>query len=112
MKRKPGRKMKAIPRQIYEHNGSSVTFRYDSIDISGKIEDAAWAMAQEILTRAKSEPTTHWDYMFGTRRVMEATFREGCYNINLIKHDAIDPDTWATFKKDVEKICNKLIAFM
>jgi hypothetical protein len=104
--------MKAIPRQIYEHNGSSVTFRPYSITITGKIEDAAWAMAEEILTRAKEEPTTHWDYMWGSNRVMEATFREGCYSVNLIKEEAIDGETWATFKKDVEKICNKLTAFM
>jgi hypothetical protein len=103
--------MKALPRYSFDHNGSSVEIRRDSIKIVGKIEDAAFAMAEELLKRGKTEATTHWEYPW-SGPVMQAHLREGKYSIELLKIAAIDAENWKIFKSDVEKICNKLKAFM
>jgi hypothetical protein len=100
--------MKAIPRQIFEHNDSSVTIRSESISISGKLEDAAWALADECLRRGKDNNNTNWRYF----SVLEVTLREGVYDLTLLKDYALDASTWETLKRDVEKICNNLKAFM
>lgn len=99
---------------VFQHNKGSITISRDSmyVTIDGSIEDAAWAMAEEMLKRAKTEPTTHWTYPWGAKAIIGVTFREGIYQITLLEPDAMDHDKWETFKKDVEKICNKLTAFM
>lgn len=109
----PGRYRAQAP-LVFTHNKGSITISRDMayVSIEGSLEDAAWAMAEELLKRGKTEPTTHWTYPFGTKAVIAATFREGLYEITLLEPDLMDPAKWQEFKKDVEKICNKLTAFM
>lgn len=107
--------VKAMPHITFYHNGSSIEIRRNAITINGKVEDAAWAMAEELLKRGKTEATTHWEYPWQSSAmvpVIQANLREGMYTLELLKTSAIDSETWAIFKKDVEKICNKLTAFM
>ena len=97
-----------MPRIVFEHNDSSVVIRHNDISISGKMEDAAWAMADNCLKVGKTNNNTNWRYC----AILEVTLRENVYDLTLLDPKAMDAATWEIFKKDVEKICNNLTVFM
>lgn len=111
---------KAIPRHIFENEKGGIEIRRYSIQIFGDHEAAALAMAEELLkhkagltpTVIMGLPEDHdaWNYM----KVVEATRHNKTYTINLTDDGLglIDPEVWSTFKKSVEKITNKLTAFL
>jgi len=109
MRRKPTRgNVSAIPRTLFQHKSGYIEISNDTIIISGPVEDAAWAMANECLKMGKDNNNTNWRY-FST---LEVTLREGSYDLTLLKSTAMEATNWGAFKKNVEKICNKLTAFM
>lgn len=104
--------VKAIPGYIFENEKGGIEIRRYSIQIFGDHEAAALAMAEELLPRrdASSPSPASWDYM----KVIEVTRTGTIFSINLTDDGLglIDPEVWATFKKNVEKITNKLTAFL
>jgi hypothetical protein len=96
------------PGLTFEHNDGSVTVSSNDISVDGKMEDAAWALADECLRRGKNNNNTNWRYF----SVLEVTLREGMYDLTLLNDKALDAPTWELLKKNVERICNHLKAFM
>jgi len=107
--------VKAIPKLLFENDGGGIEIRRNSIKITGKPESAALAMANVILNRV-NPPSGYnsWDYM----GVIDIVYCHHCddnrYTINLTADGLklIDQETWTPFKKNVEKICNNLTAFL
>lgn len=105
----PRNGMKAIPRQIIEKDESGIEIRRYSIHIFGQHEAAAKAMAEEVLNH-KSGSNHSWNYM----GVIEGEECLGKFSIKLTEsgENLIDPNVWLSFKKNVEKMCNDLKAFL
>lgn len=104
--------VKAIPKYIFDNEEGGIEIRRYSIHIFGNPEAAAKAMAEELLKRrdASVPSACTWDYM----KVIEVTRTGTTFSVNLTDDGLglIDPEVWAPFKKNVEKITNKLVAFL
>lgn len=100
---------KALPRHVFENENGGIDIRRYSIEIFGQHEAAAKAMAEELL-KHKTGSNHSWNYM----GVIECEEYLGRFIIRLTEkgEGIIDPEVWATFKKNVEKICNDLKAFL
>ncbi len=115
MKRKPKKRVnvKAIPRLVITSKDGEIEIRPYSIIIRGTMECAALALAEDILKRIPRDASYNARELYMSAFVVNKDAgRENKYILNLLRPDAINPDTWEAFKKEVEKICNNLIAFM
>jgi hypothetical protein len=115
VKRKPKRRVnvKAIPKLVFTSEHGSIEVRTFAIYIHGAMEGAALALAEDIL---KKMPR---DAAYDARELYLSVFavskdagKDSKYELTLLKPAAINADSWVAFKKDVEKICNRLTAFM
>ncbi len=107
--------MKAIPRLVFENDDGAIEIRRNSIKITGSPEAAARALAEVVLNR-RNPPQGYnsWDYMGVIDIIYCNDCKDNRYTVNLTANglNAVDPDTWSRFKKNVEKICNSLTAFL
>jgi hypothetical protein len=107
--------VKAIPKLLFENDSGGIEVRRTSIKITGSAEGAARAMAEAILNR-KNPPTGYnsWDYMGVIDIIYCSDCKDNPYTVNLTGTGIplIDLEIWNKFKKDVEKICNNLKAFL
>lgn len=101
--------VKALPRHVFENENGGIDIRRFSIEIFGRHEAAAKAMAEELL-KHKSGSNHDWNYM----GVIIAEEYLGRFTIKLSEkgEGIIDPEVWLTFKKNVEKMCNDLKVFL
>lgn len=101
--------MKAIPKYIFDNADGGIEIKRYSISIYGDREAAAKAMAEEILNH-KTGSNHDWNYM----GVIVAEEYLGKFSIKLTENGEgiVDPEIWLTFKKNVEKMCNDLKAFL
>lgn len=100
--------MKAIPRISLTHKSTTIEIRDTSITIDGVIEEAAMALADYILKDMKRDPNIKWR----AYRAIEAYVIDDKILINPRVQNAMDAERWALLKKETEKICNNLRAFM
>lgn len=110
MRRKPRKckYVKAIPRILLSSKDGSIDIREYTVTITGSVESAALAMAEDILRRRKNQPDSHsLNY-----RCIEVYIKDKEYILSLKHHNAMKLDDWNLLKKNVEKICNDLVAFM
>jgi hypothetical protein len=100
---------KALPKYVFENAEGGIDIRKYSIELFGRHEAAAKAMAEELL-KHKTGSNHSWNYM----GVVEGEERLGQLSITLTQNGLglIDPEVWAAFKKNVEKMCNDLKAFL
>lgn len=118
-KRKPKKRVnvKAIPHTVITSKDGEIDIRPYSIVIRGTLEAAALALAEDVLKNLPKNMEWYNDATDASKTYVSA-FRvikwkeSGKYELDLLRKDAINPDTWAALKKDVEKICNNLTAFM
>ena len=118
-KRKPKKRVnvKALPRVVITSKDGEIEIRPYSVIIRGSVETAALALAEDILKHLPKNPVWYDGALFSTKTYVEAIsvthYKDsGKYEVTLLRKDAINPDTWAALKKDVEKICNNLTAFI
>lgn len=98
-------------KSIFGDEVGSIDIRRYSIEITGAIEHASKAFAEEILSRKITTPDYEsWQYF----EVIDIVYRNGEYILYLTGNGQglIDQDVWMTFKRGVEKICNGLKAFL
>ena len=100
--------VKALPRITLTYKDTTIEIRDTSIIIHGVMEEAAMALADHILTDWKRDPKIQ----FRTYRAIEAYEIEGKILINPRVNGIMDADRWDLLKKETEKICNNLRAFM
>ncbi len=119
MKRKPKKRVnvKALPRITLESKTGSIEIRSYAIYITGTLEGAALALAEDILKHIPKDNVWYKDAIYASKNYIETISvvkrrDSGKYEISLLRKDAINTDTWDALKKDVEKICNNLIAFI
>lgn len=118
-KRKPKKRVnvKAIPHTVITSKDGEISIRSYSIIIRGTLEAAAVALSEDILKNLPKNMQWYNDAKEASKTYVGAfqvvKYREGGqYELRLLRQDAINSDTWAALKKDVEKICNNLTAFM
>lgn len=115
MKRKPKKRVnvKAIPRLIITSKDGEIEIRPYSIIIRGTMESAALALAEDILKRIpRDAPYNARELYINAFDVTKDAGKDSKYILNLLRPDAMNADSWAALKKDVEKICNNLAVFM
>lgn len=83
--------MKAIPRFTFGNEQGEIDIRQYSITITGSHEAAAKAFAEAILSRGTGSQNSEWSYC----------------GVGIVS-----PIDWDAFKKNVERICNGLKAFL
>jgi hypothetical protein len=110
MKRKGpprGSTVKAVPRIYLSSETGSIEIRQYSFTIRGSVEGAALAMAEDILKKKKENPQAQSHYYMA----IDVFNRDNeiILGINSVPYDK---EVWDTFKKNVEKICNNLTAFI
>lgn len=119
MKRKPKKRVnvKALPRLTFSSEHGAIEIRSYAIYITGTMEGAALAFAEDILKHLPKDVVWYNDATRASKNYMEiisvVKHRDsGKYEISLLRKDIMNADSWAAFKKDVEKICNNLVAFI
>lgn len=119
MKRKPKKRVnvKALPRVTLESDTGSIEIRSYGVYITGTMEGASLALAEDILKHLPRNPIWYDGALYSTKAyvgtIMAKHYRDsGKYEISLLRADAMNADTWEALKKDVEKICNNLVAFI
>ena len=97
--------MKAIPKFNFQSDKGGIEIRQYSIEITGSTEAAAKAFAEEILSKKSAQSYFN---------VIRVDVKDNKYTIALGKGGSglISPEVWAEFKKNVERICNDLKAFL
>lgn len=100
--------VKALPRITLTYKNTTIVIRNDSVTVDGIMEEAAMALADYILTDMKKDPSIKWR----SYRAIEAYVIEGKIVINPKVENIMDAERWALLKKETEKICNSLKAFM
>lgn len=97
--------MKAVSAFNFQNEHGGIEIRQYSIEITGSTESAAKAFAEEILSKKK--PQSYFN-------VIRVDVENNKYTITLGKGGTglISPEVWAEFKKNVERICNDLKAFL
>lgn len=105
--------MKAIPKLVFTSEHGSIEVRTFALYVHGTMEGAALALAEDILKRMPR------DAEYDARELYLSVFavtkdagKDSKYVLTLLKPGAINADSWTALKKDVEKICNNLTAFI
>jgi hypothetical protein len=101
--------VKALPRIVLTYKNTTITIRNDSVIIDGVMEEAAMALADHILKEIKRAAPEVKYFSF---RAIEAYVIDGKILVNPKIQNAMDADQWALLKRETEKICNNLKAFM
>jgi|SRR5579864_8017552 len=101
--------VKALPRIVLTYKNTTITIRNDSIIIDGIMEEAAMALADHILTDMKRAAP---EVKYFSYRALEAYVIDGKIVVNPKILNAMDPERWELLKRETEKICNNLKAFM
>ncbi len=107
MRRKPRKcnYVKAIPKLYFASPKGAIEIRHNSITITGTVEGAALALAEDILKKPIVPQRTYLS-------TIEVLAGNGQYTLNLLKPTVLEPEIWIDLKKDVEKMCNNLKAFL
>lgn len=100
--------VKALPRITLTYKNTTIEIRDTSISIDGVIEEAAMALADYILKDMKRDPNVKWR----AYRAIEAYIIDDKILINPRVQNVMAEDQWLLLKKETEKICNNLKAFM
>jgi hypothetical protein len=106
--------MKAVPGYTFNNEGGSIEIRRHALKITGAIESAALAFANDILKRGKFSPEEADKFNLNYMNVIEICIVDNKYTLNLLQDGVhtIHQDQWNLLKKHVEKICNDLTAFI
>jgi hypothetical protein len=93
---------------ILTYRSTTITIKDLSVTIEGTTEEAAMALADHILKDMKRDA----NIKYFSYRSIEAYLIEGNVVVNPKIQNVMDSKQWDILKKETEKICNNLKAFM
>lgn len=100
--------MKASPWITLIYRGTTLRIRDNAVTVDGTMEEAAMALAERILQDARRDDSIK----YFSYRAIEAYVIDGQIVINPKTQNIMEPQDWDLLKKETEKICNNLKAFM
>ena len=101
--------VRALTRITLTHKSTTIIIRETFITINGVIEEAAMALAEFILKDLKKKGNAEIKYF--SYISFEVYLTDDKVFINP-KRSLMEPKDWGLLKKETEKICNNLKAFM